>query len=226
MVTFPERYAGRNKYLCTKILQTWHGQLSAEIYSCAMCARAPPERLVFWACIPYSSESLVVELASLFPELFFSWADLPHLKVYPDQLSVSWEGGGGLLLSDSMYWEEVVPEHVFHFLEKAVTSERRLLLTCLHRWASPFANAKLPFEWWANGKRFKENHLGFRFPFKTAAYIYIITFFIYVYLENRIMGKWQLPFVFAANEKLKRQTFVCFLQTEMENWSAFSLVGK
>ncbi len=36
-----------------------------------------------------------------------------------------------------------------------------------------WTNDKLPIAQWANGKRIKENRLGFRFPFEAAAYIYI-----------------------------------------------------
>jgi hypothetical protein len=60
--------------------------------------------------------------------------------------------------------------------------------------------------------------------------------FQYIYMENGIHGKWQLPFVcckqkteaanfrlFSANRKPKQQTYVCFLQTESE--SLVSLIG-
>jgi hypothetical protein len=62
----------------------------------------------------------------------------------------------------------------------------------VHRWAIPCrpfsplqtvnfrlfirtkrTNDKLLFARWANDKRIKKNRLGFRFPFETAAYIYI-----------------------------------------------------
>jgi hypothetical protein len=58
-------------------------------------------------------------------------------------------------------------------------------------------------------------------------------------MENGTNGKWQLLFVcckwkketasfrlFAANRKRKQHTSMCLLQTEMENGSMFSLVGK
>jgi hypothetical protein len=39
-------------------------------------------------------------------------------------------------------------------------------------------------------KRIKENRLGFRFPFETAAYIYVVPFSVYIYIY--IHGKQNL----------------------------------
>jgi hypothetical protein len=113
----------------------------------------------------------------------------------------------------------------------------------LHWWAStfspfnPFANDnpfvssstngqndKLPFARWANGKRIKENRLGFLFPvgvsISPCLYVSISMFreFRKRKMEPTEIGNFHL---FVANGK--RKTSICLLKTEPElcfSWSA------
>jgi hypothetical protein len=50
-----------------------------------------------------------------------------------------------------------------------------------------------------------------------------ISIYICIYTELTENGNFHL---LAANRKQRRQTSICFLQTETENGSLFSLIGK
>ncbi len=57
---------------------------------------------------------------------------------------------------------------------------RRVTSLCF--FVSQWTNNTLPFARWANDRRIKENRLGFRFPFETAAYKYIYMYILYIYI--------------------------------------------
>jgi hypothetical protein len=88
-------------------------------------------------------------------------------------------------------------------------------------------NDKLPFARWANGKRIKENCLGFRFridvyifrfPFETAAYMYI-------HLENgiHIYGKWNILLYIRKTVLTENGSFCSFAAKEKRKWPNFRL---
>ncbi len=60
---------------------------------------------------------------------------------------------------------------------------RRVTSLCF--FVSKRTNNTLPFARWANDRRIKENRLGFRFPFETAAYIYVYTVVYSIYILLR-----------------------------------------
>ncbi len=71
---------------------------------------------------------------------------------------------------------------------------------------------KLPFAWWANNKRIKENPLGFCFPFwclhlflSQCLHVYVSTF---PEFQKQNCGQCQLLF-FSANGKRKWETSIC-----------------
>jgi hypothetical protein len=71
---------------------------------------------------------------------------------------------------------------------------------------------QLPFARWANGKRIKENRMGFRFPFSVwCLYLHVNGI---PHAENGTNGKRQLPFVFFKRE------------TEMANFRFFFVCWK
>ncbi len=106
-------------------------------------------------------------------------------------------------------------------------------------------NDKLPFARWADGKRIKENHLGFGFWFGTAAYILIyssvsvyirrfavsfsvcsrnrkwpfsVYFYIYRYIETAVyICLYIYIYIYGKQNWRKTATSICLLWTENEN---------